>query len=434
MNYLKSVLSVYIVLLTFLAQPYRILGDNVNSQSELNNYLIYASANNHGLKSAFNLWKAEMEKSLKVRILPDPIVSFAYFISKIETKVGPQNMKFGITQKFPWFGKLALSGKRSLEKAKALKQNFEKVKLNLFYEVKKRYFNLGFNIRSIQIIEENIYLLKLLNSQVESLYTTGKTSSSRLIGLQVELDKLLDMKRSLLDKQLSLKIALNAVMNRPIKTEITIDKNCNEINFFLDSDELRETMVSNNPELKYFDHLELSEKAGLKLAKKNSFPDISIGADLIVTGDSVNPDLINSGKDPFMVKISINLPIWFKKIKASVREAKFRVASINEKMLNRKNRLIEYLEQTLFSFNDSVHALNLYKNKIIPKVKKAFEITKTAFTNGEAGFLEFIDIQRTLLQFRLNLEKAKINSVIKLALIESIVGKDISENQKKIRH
>ena len=39
---------------------------------------------------------------------PDPRFNFAYYIREVETRVGPQQMGFGISQVVPWFGKLAL--------------------------------------------------------------------------------------------------------------------------------------------------------------------------------------------------------------------------------------------------------------------------------------------------------------------------------------
>ncbi len=181
-----------------------------------------------------------------------------------------------------------------------------------------------------------------------------------------------------------------------------------------------------NPELKILDHSTLSNEAGVKLAKLNFFPDIALGADVIVTGDSSVPGVIDSGKDPFLLKISFNLPIKIKKIKASIKEAKLKLNAARYERIEKENKLISTLETALFNFNDSGRIVNLYLDSLIPKARQAFEVTKTAFSTGKMGFLDFIDSQRTLLEFELILEKAKSSHHQNLAYIEKIVGKDSS--------
>jgi len=70
----------------------------------LEEYLKIAAKNNPGLKVTFNEYMAAMEKVPQVGALPDPQFAFAYFAQPVETRVGPQNWKFNLSQSFPWFG------------------------------------------------------------------------------------------------------------------------------------------------------------------------------------------------------------------------------------------------------------------------------------------------------------------------------------------
>ncbi|UCE48268.1 MAG: TolC family protein, partial [Phycisphaerales bacterium] len=77
--------------------------DNLQTLSE---YLRYAALNNAGLKAAFEQWKAAIEEVPQARSLPDPRFTYGHFIEEVETRVGPQRNRFGISQTFPWFGKI----------------------------------------------------------------------------------------------------------------------------------------------------------------------------------------------------------------------------------------------------------------------------------------------------------------------------------------
>jgi hypothetical protein len=80
----------------------------LNESSGLSDCLAYAALTNSQLRSAFNKWQAAMEKLLQVRAIPDPKFNYKYYIEEVETRVGPQRQSFGISQTFPWFGKLKL--------------------------------------------------------------------------------------------------------------------------------------------------------------------------------------------------------------------------------------------------------------------------------------------------------------------------------------
>jgi outer membrane protein TolC len=130
--------------------------------------------------------------------------------------------------------------------------------------------------------------------------------------------------------------------------------------------------------------------------------------------------------------MSLNLPIRFKKLNASVREAELRLDSIKFDRIEKENRIISLLESAVFKFKDYKRIINLYRDSLIPKAQQAFEVTKTAFSTGKAGFLDFIDTQRTLLDFELILEKAKSSYFQNIALIEKIIGKNLQIRKERL--
>jgi hypothetical protein len=91
----------------------------LNEASGLNDCLAYAALNNPQMEAAFNRWKAALEMVTQARTLPDPRFNYGYFIQEVETRVGPQEQRAGLSQMFSWFGKLKLRGEVVLEGANA---------------------------------------------------------------------------------------------------------------------------------------------------------------------------------------------------------------------------------------------------------------------------------------------------------------------------
>jgi len=66
--------------------------------------------NNPGIEALYNNWVAAGYKVKQAESLPDPRLTFSYFGENVETRVGPQERKYGASQKIPFPGKLGLKG------------------------------------------------------------------------------------------------------------------------------------------------------------------------------------------------------------------------------------------------------------------------------------------------------------------------------------
>ena len=99
-------------------------GASVVQAQRLDTYLQIAADNNPGLQSKYKEFEAALQKIPQVNALPDPSFSFGYFISPVETRVGPQRAKFSLSQLFPWFGTLEAKGDAAALMAAAKYQAF----------------------------------------------------------------------------------------------------------------------------------------------------------------------------------------------------------------------------------------------------------------------------------------------------------------------
>ena len=127
----------YIVIITALL----LIGLSTKSSAQsLEESLKLAAENNPLLKAKYAEFEAAMQKVAQVNSLPDPILSFGYFISPVETRVGPQRAKIGLSQMFPWFGTLKSAGKVYKLQAKAKFQEFIDARNELFLKVKSAWY------------------------------------------------------------------------------------------------------------------------------------------------------------------------------------------------------------------------------------------------------------------------------------------------------
>jgi outer membrane protein TolC len=194
-----------------------------------------------------------------------------------------------------------------------------------------------------------------------------------------------------------------------------------------DDEQLLAWLAECNPRLAALDH-EIARRRHLAdLAKKEYFPDLTAGAGVIDTGDSpARPRPHDSGQDPVYVMLSLNLPIWYEKLSAGVRQARWQTRAAALQRDELANSLAADLEMALYRYHDAGFKIDLYRNALLPKAVQAQQAADAAFRAGRADFNDLIDTQRVLLEFQLALARASADRGQRLAQIEKLVGRDVA--------
>ena len=391
----------------------------------LSDYLAYAALNNPGLESVFNRWKAALQQVPQAATLPDPRFTYQYLIREVETRVGAQRQSFGIAQLFPWFGKLNLASDVAMQAANAARQRYEAAKLKLFFEVKDTYYEYYYLAKAVAITKENINLVKHLESVARNRFKTAAGTHPDVIRAQVEFGKLQDRLLTLLDLQEPIVARLNAAMNRPVNAEIPWPSQIKLEDVRITDKQLLTQLTEQNPEIKALDFKITQNKRSIELAKKDYFPDITLGLNFVDTDDSTVGNPRDNGKDPLIAMISVNIPLWREKYDAGVRQAQARYYSAIQNKAEKTNSLSAELKLIVYHFADAERKINLYRDTLLPKASESLKATQTGFQVGQSSFTDLIDAQRILLEFALAYERALANRSQSLAKLEMLVGREI---------
>lgn len=391
----------------------------------LSGYLSQAAQNNPELESAFYRWKAALEKIPQVKALPDPRFTFAYYIENVETRVGPQEASVALFQTFPWFGVLDLKGDVAAEEANALKAQYDALKLKIFYDVKNSFYEYAYWAQAIQISREDVGLLKYLESIARARYSAGATPYSDVLKTQVQLGRLEDRLNTLQDLQKPIMAKLAATMNLPPNTTFPWPPSVPVMLVSMTDEEILRQLPENNPQLKRYEHLEARERAGIELAKKDYYPDFTFGIQDILTGSAIMPNTPESGKDAVIATVTVNIPFWWEKRHAAVREGQAKLTSTLKGAEALMRSLVSDTELALYKYRDAQRKIDLYQNTLIPKAEEALHVTLEAFQAGTRTSLDLIDAEKTLLEFELSYIRALADQAQRLAELEWLLGKEI---------
>jgi cobalt-zinc-cadmium efflux system outer membrane protein len=398
---------------------------DVNNLTKLEDYLAFAALNNAGLEAAFENWKAAVEQVPQSQSLPDPKFTYGYFIKEVETRTGPQRQRLSLVQMFPWFGVLEARTDAAAAEAKAAHKRYEAAKLELFYKVKDSFYEYAYLAQALEIAKQNLELLKHFEEVARTRYTAAAGSHPDIIRAQIELAILEDKLKTLEELRMPIVTGLNSILNRktdlpllwPEKPQFNLVK--------IDRSVVTAKMIADNPQLQALDFDVAAAKARVELAKKKFYPDINVGIDWIQTDEAITAGVRDSGKDPVIAMLSLNLPIWTDSYKAAKLQAEALMRNRSSKKVQSQNDLVAQLEKTLYEFEDSARKVELYKGILIPKAKEMLDASEVAYQAGTVDFLSLIDAQRKLLEFELSLERIVTTNLQKLAQLEMLIGGDL---------
>ncbi|OYT11910.1 MAG: transporter [Bacteroidetes bacterium 4572_114] len=395
------------------------------SQEILNQYLKIAAENNPGLRARFNQYLAALEVAPQVGTLPDPQFAFGYFIQPVETRVGPQNAKISLTQMFPWFGTLGAKEDVAVHQAKAKYEAFEETKSKLFYDVKASYYNLYFTEKAIQKIRENIDILNSFNVLALIKVEAGLASAVDELRIEMEIADLENQLALLRDQYFVQLVEFNNLLDNDENTEVEIPDSLWAEEFPYDKQSLLDSIYTNNHQLLSYDFQFQSFVSKEQASRKSGLPAFSVGVDYIFIGKSENPALEakQSGKDAILFpKIGLTIPLYRKKYNAMVNEAVYLQKSVTNQKVEKKNVLETLFENTNKNYKDADRRLDLNKRQSI-LANQAMQILQTEYSTQNKNFEEILRMERRLLKYTLELEKARADKNAAVAFMEYLMGK-----------
>ena len=407
----------YIVIITALLLVG--LSTKLSAQS-LEESLKLAAENNPLLKAKYADFEAAMQKVAQVNSLPDPTFSFGYFISPVETRVGPQRAKVGLTQMFPWFGTLKTAGNVQTLQAEAKYQEFINVKNELYMQVKSAWYPIYEVNQKILLQKENKDIL----SSYKQLATTGfkndKGSMVDVIRVDIMIENTNTEIKLLQDQLQPLFVHFNKLLNRSDSIVIHVDQELEIVPVPLNY--RKDSLLSNHPLLKSLDLKMQSAQESEELSKKQGLPKFGVGLDYVFVGERTDMVVPDNGKNVIMPMVSMSIPIYRGKYKASTKEAQFNQEAIANYKTNTENTLVSNYEMTWYELDKARQLIELY-NTQVSKTEQAISLLETAYSNSGKDFEEILRMQQELLKYQIANATATKAFYVALAKLDYLTSK-----------
>lgn len=383
--------------------------------TSIDKYLVIAAKNNPELKSKFNNYLAAMEKVSQVGVLPDPQVAFNYFIVPIETKLGPQQFNVQLKQQFPWFGTLDREKDAAAGFAKVKYEVFENAKSNLFFDVKSTYYELYYNQKSKDIVNQNLSILRTFKELALVKVESGKATLADVYRVEMEINDLNNQLQLLEDQTETLNVKFNNLLNTSVESTIEQPDSLSEVEL-----DIQELVIDSNHNIKALDVKLAAFMAQEKVANDMGKPNFSIGVGYTSIGN--NSMVNNAGRDAILFPaITFKLPIYREKYNSMIREVQLKQEGVKEERQAMKNKLNTILVKEQNKMNDAQRRYRLYHNQTI-LANKTIKILLELYSTEATNFEEILRMERRILSYQLAKEKALVDQHVSEGFIQYIYG------------
>jgi outer membrane protein, heavy metal efflux system len=382
-----------------------------------------ALAKNPEIQAARKQWEASASRIAQARSLDDPTLQVQWWNFPEGFNLGQaENTIIGLSQKFPFPGKLALKGEVASRSADMTEQALHAKERDLIARLKQAYYDLFLAHKAIQIHHEQIDLLKQFFEIANAKFRTGKGSQVDVLKAQVELSSLHQHLPALEQRRDTAQAKLNTLLDRDPRFPLEPPQVPRDQRFDKDLEELYQIAVNARPELKAGELFVQRNERARALAQREFYPDVNVAFQRFQNFQA---------PDGFGAVVSINMPFafWTKpKYDAAVQEASAAVAAARADLRTAENLTRFQIRDLLAKVRANWEVAVLYRTTVLPQAEQGVEAARAGYRTGKTGFLDLIETERALRGFQLEYYRALVEREQRLADLEQVVGADLRES------
>lgn len=193
-----------------------------------------------------------------------------------------------------------------------------------------------------------------------------------------------------------------------------------------------EEILETNPMLLMLEKEGLAYQKQGEMAKLEGKPMFGLGLNYMIFSPRPESGMIGGGNgmdympagmgnNMVMPMATMTLPIYRKKYKAMQAESKLNWEANEMQKEDLQRNLQTEFEKILASLKDADRKIQLLEEQI-ELTEQTMELSVTSYATEGSSFEEILNIQRDLLDFRLNLMNTKIEREIQFAKLETLIG------------
>lgn len=386
---------------------------NIRAQS-VASFIEMAYNHNPGLEAMRLQYASVKEKAAQVGDYPDPTVSLGLGVLPIETRLGAQRLKIGVTQMIPWKG--LLSAKQEMVASQAeIYSNIDQVKeIDIGYAIRSAYSTLVLLQDKEQIIRSKLELLDVLEDLAKSAVRSGKGKLSNVLLIQRSREGLVADLGILQKRKEGPTININRWSGRNLTEPVEL---VTDVSLLKSKDDLVQFATSDHPQYQVLQNQIKASQKAIELTQYESKPKIGVGLDYaFIDGRSNVPDLAGNGRDVLMPMASISIPLHTDRYTAKRQEEKLKQEAISSTM---KDFQEMYVADIAAAYSQSeLSELEMDRVEGLKNItRETLDLMRTEYASEGTRFEELLRLEMELIDYDLIIAQSKYTQLLAKATL-----------------
>lgn len=348
----------------------------------------------------------------------------------------------GVSQTFPYPGKLGLETRAAEFRFDAARDQLAQTKLDVVREVQEAYYDLVFADKALEIVQRNSGVLQSLVAVSQAQYTAGIGTQSDVLRARTEAVHLSVQASQLAIQRRTVLAQLNAVLDRASDVPVNhpavparlrraaVADSADRVHFvstalgapaadspLLPLDSLQALAVVRNPQLRAQEAAIAAQSARVALARKATMPDITVA---LSYGQRQN---LND-----MVSATVSVPIPLQRQRkqyAEVAAASADLTALEASQRSLANTIRADIARRAGDIEQARTELALYKRAILPQAQATFASATASYQVGRVDFNSLVNAQAAVFNYETAYWRSLTNFANAIAELERIVGAEV---------
>jgi outer membrane protein, heavy metal efflux system len=332
----------------------------------------------------------------QAKTLPDPMFMFGYQNEgfqrlTIGEETGAMGM-FSLSQMFLFPGKRELKGEMATRDAESVAAIYNAARLKVAARIKGFYYDLFLGYKTIDILKDRTEIYSRIEDAAAIRYSSGMGSQQEAVMAQTEKYMLLEKEEMQRQKIQALEGMLNGAIGRDINTPLSRPSPLVYTPFDLTIEQAIALAEDHSPEIASKKKMIEAAEAKVKMAKKEYYPDVTIGASYFPRTQGM--------MDMWNLTATVNLPVFYKtKQRQAVSEAGAGLTEAKRELAATQLMIASNIRENFSMVRSADRLMKLYREGLVPKTSQDVQLALTGYVSGKTDALTVISRIKNLLDY-----------------------------------
>lgn len=362
--------------------------------------------------------RLDEERKMEMNIPPIPPMS----IPLTDNEIYDYNLSFA--QPLFTGGQITSLYRMQVENLEASKNNFEKVKNDLIFEVKKAYFKVLEAEKLRKVAEEAVNQVKSHLKVVKDFFAEGMVPEVEVLRAKVALA---NTRQGLINADNGVRLAksyFNSLLNRDMGEEVKLEDILSFEESDIDLSSSIEEAFRNRAEIREMENRLRMAEEGVKIARSNFFPQVTLIGNWDRKKGEEMP--VDEWKESWNAVISVSMDIWdWGENENEVKKTKAQLEQLENSFSLLKTSIELEVRQAYLNILAAKEKIKV-QQEAVKEAERNFQDTSLRFKEGMATTTDVLDAQTLLTQAKTDYYQALYDYNLAQAALERAVGRRVA--------